>query len=116
MIEIEIHPREGVNAYTLLRSKVHQAATWRWGNRAKTRLRHVQSEGWVDVKRSGRVVTARVVPKSPRDVFYLAEKLTGRLVAWFGDELVAIHVKLNAPGRRKTKPRAKRAKARRRKK
>ncbi len=101
MIQIEIVPREGVNAYTLLRSRVHRAATWRWGNRAKTRLRHVQSEGWVDVKRSGRVVTAHVVPKSPRDVFYLAEKLTGRLVAWFGDDLLSINVRFAAKPKKK---------------
>jgi hypothetical protein len=103
MIQIEIVPREGVNAYTLLRSRVHRAATWRWGNRAKTRLRHVQSEGWIDVKRSGRVVTAHVFPKSPRDVFYLAEKLTGRLVAWFGDDLESVNVRFSAGSRKKKK-------------
>jgi hypothetical protein len=103
MIQIEIVPREGVNAYTLLRSRVHRAATWRWGNRAKTRLRHVQSEGWIDVKRAGRVVTAHVFPKSPRDVFYLAEKLTGRLVAWFGDDLMSINVRFSAKPHKKKK-------------
>jgi len=100
MIEIEIHPKAGVNAYKLLRSKIHEAATWKWGNRAKTRLRHVQSEGWVDVKRVGRVVVARVVPKAKRDTFYLTEKLTGRLVAWFGNEVASIHVNLQARKRR----------------
>lgn len=96
MIEIEIIPREGVNAYKLLRSKVHTAATWRWGNRAKTRLRHIQSEGWIDVKREGSTVIAKVVPKARRDVFYLAEKLTGRLVAWFPNELASVRVHLGA--------------------
>jgi hypothetical protein len=96
VIEIEIIPREGVNAYKLLRSKVHTAATWRWGNRAKTRLRHVQSEGWIDVKREGSTVIAKVVPKARRDVFYLAEKLTGRLVAWFPNELASVRVHLGA--------------------
>ena len=109
MIEIEIHPREGVNAYTLLRSRVHRAATWYWGNRAKTRLRHKQSEGWVDLKRSGRMVTARVVPKSSRDVFYLAEKLTGRLVAWFAGDLAGVHVRFTG-----ARPRTKRTRKRRR--
>ncbi len=94
MIEIEIHPKPGANAYALLRSRVHQAATWRWGNRAKTRLRHVQSEGWIDVRKDGRSVIAKVVPKARRDVFYLAEKLTGRLVAWFPNELASIQVHL----------------------
>ena len=108
MIQIEIVPRKGVNAYTLLRSRVHRAATWRWGNRAKTRLRHVQSEGWIDVKRSGRVVTAHVVPRSPRDVFYLAEKLTGRLVAWFGDDLEAVTVRFAPKPRKKKRPAKKR--------
>ena len=59
---------------------------------------------------AGGVVVARVVPKKPRDLFYLAEKFTGRLVAWFEDELAAINVQLyqEAPRpkrRRKTRKR-----------
>lgn len=93
MIQIHIVPREGIDAYALLRSKVlHDAATWRWSNRAKTRLRHLQSDGHVDVSHGGGVVVARVIPKSRRDLFYLAEKLMGRLVAWFEEDLAAIHV------------------------
>jgi hypothetical protein len=38
------------------------------------------------------VIVARVHPKTARDLFYLAEKFMGRLVAWFEDELSAINV------------------------
>ncbi|MFI5280858.1 MAG: hypothetical protein ACHQU1_10200 [Gemmatimonadales bacterium] len=96
MIQIEIVPKKGSNAYTLLRSRVHKAATWRWGNRAKTQLRHVQSKGWLTVKKDGAMATAHVVPKDPRDIFYLTEKLTGRLVAWFGNDLESVTVRFGA--------------------
>jgi hypothetical protein len=96
MIQIQVVPREGVDAYALLRARVLHANTWRWSNRSKTRLRHVQSNGHLDVSHAGGVVVARVVPKDARDPFYLAEKFTGRLVAWFGDELAAINVQLSA--------------------
>ena len=93
MIQIQVVPREGVDAYALLRAKVlHAAATWRWSNRAKTRLRHIQSEGHLEVSHAGGVVVARVVPKSARDHFYLAEKFAGRLVAWFENDLAAVNV------------------------
>jgi len=93
MIQIQVVPREGVDAYRLLRSKVlHEAATWYWHNKAKTRLKHLQSEGHIDVANAGGVVVARVHPKAPRDLFYLAEKFMGRMVAWFEDELAAINV------------------------
>ena len=111
MIQIQVVPREGVDAYALLRAKVlHDAATWRWSNRSKTRLRHIQSNGHLEVSHAGGVVIARVVPKDRRDLFYLAEKFTGRLVAWFEDELAAINVQLyqEAPRpkrRRKTRKR-----------
>jgi hypothetical protein len=32
------------------------------------------------------------VPKERRDLFYLAEKFIGRMIAWFEDELAAINV------------------------
>ncbi|MDH3457729.1 MAG: hypothetical protein OER90_12900 [Gemmatimonadota bacterium] len=93
MIQIQVVPREGVDAFKLLRSKVlHEATTWYWANKAKTRLRHIQSEGHIEVSNAGGVVAARVFPKEPRDVFYLAEKFMGRLVAWFQLELAAINV------------------------
>jgi hypothetical protein len=93
MIQIQVVPRTGVDAYALLRAKVlHEAATWYWSNKAHTRLRHVQSAGHIDVANAGGVLVARVRPKDPRDIFYLAEKFMGRLVAWFESELAAIHL------------------------
>jgi hypothetical protein len=110
MIQIQVVPREGVDAYALLRSKVlHEAATWYWGNKAKTRLRHLQSEGHIDVANAGGVVVARVHPKATRDLFYLAEKFMGRMVAWFEEELSAINVQFlpaPAPKRRPVKKRS----------
>lgn len=95
MIMIQVVPRAGENAYKLLRHKViHEATTWAWGNKKKTRLRHVQSKGWIDIYPAGSVLVAKVVPREGRDLFYLAEKFMGRLVAWFEDELVAINVQL----------------------
>ena len=93
MIQIQVVPREGVDVYRLLRSKVlHEATTWDWSNKAKTRLKHVQSDGHIDVSNAGGVVHARVHPKASRDLFYLAEKFMGRMVAWFEDDLAAINV------------------------
>ncbi len=64
MIQIQVVPRGGVDAYKLLRAKVlHEAATWYWANKAKTRLRHIQSDGHLDVANAGGVVVARVFPK-----------------------------------------------------
>lgn len=98
MIQIQVVPRQGVDAYKLLRSKVlHEAATWDWANKAKTRLRHVQSDGHIDVANAGGVIVARVFPKERRDVFYLAEKFMGRLVAWFAPDLAAINVQFVDP-------------------
>lgn len=109
MIQIQVVPSEGVDAYKLLRSKVlHEAATWYWANKKKTRLKHLQSDGHIDIAHGGGVVMARVVPKERRDLFYLGEKFIGRMVAWFEDELSAINVQLldarapaRAPRRRK---------------
>jgi hypothetical protein len=93
MIQIQVVPRVGVDAYQLLRSKViHEAATWYWGNKRKTRLRHLQSAGHIDVANAGGVLVARVTPKEPRDIFYLAEKFMGRMVAWFEKDLAGIHL------------------------
>jgi hypothetical protein len=97
MIVIQVVPRAGNDAYRLLRSKVlHDAATWYWSNKKKTRLRHIQSQGHIDVFKAGAVLVATVHPKEPRDLFYLAEKFMGRLVAWFEEELAAINVQLLA--------------------
>jgi hypothetical protein len=107
MIQIQVVPREGVDAYALLRSKViHEAATWYWGNKGKTRLRHLQSDGHLEVSEAGGVVVARVSPKDRRDLFYLAEKFMGRMVAWFEDDLAAINVQfVGQPQKPKRKPR-----------
>jgi len=95
MIMIQVVPRAGHDAYQLLRHKViHEAATWYWGNKKKTRLRHVQSKGWIDVYKAGPVLVAKVAPKERRDLFYLAEKFMGRIVAWFEDEVAVINVQL----------------------
>ncbi len=112
MIQIVVVPREGVDAHALLRSKViHEATTWYWGNKRKTRLRHLQSEGYLDVSTAGGVIVACVCPKTGRDLFYLAEKFLGRLVAWFEDQLASISVQFVArpePGK-KAKRRKRRA-------
>jgi len=93
MILIQVVPKAGVNAYTLLRAKVlHEAATWHFSNKAKTRLRHIQSAGHIDIANAGGVISASVHPKDKRDHFYLAEKFMGRLVAWFEDDLVSINL------------------------
>ena len=103
MIVIQVVPREGADAYRLLRSKVlHEAATWDFSNKAKTRLKHVQSSGHIDIANAGGAVVARVHPKEPRDIFYLAEKFIGRMVAWFESDLAAINVQFMADTKGKT--------------
>ncbi|HEX9727710.1 MAG TPA: hypothetical protein VGA37_04340 [Gemmatimonadales bacterium] len=95
MIVIQATPREGSDAFKLLRSKViHEAATWYWSDKKHTKLRHVQSKGHIDVAHAKGVLVARVVPKEPKDLFYLAEKFVGRLIAWFEDEVATITVQL----------------------
>lgn len=118
MIQIQVVPRAGVDAYKLLRAKVlHEAATWDWSNKAKTRLRHIQSDGHLDVANAGGVITARVVPKERRDIFYLAEKFMGRMVAWFEDDLAAINVQfVDASEPRPTRKRPTRKTRRKKKK
>jgi len=104
MIVIQVIPKSGVNAYRLFRSKVlHEAATWYFSNKAKTRLRHIQSSGHIDIANAGGVISAEVHPKDKRDHFYLAEKFMGRLVAWFEDDLVAINVQFIEEEKKKRK-------------
>ena len=94
MIVMQVVPKDGrVDAYRLLRAKVlHDATTWYWSNKAKTRLRHINSEGHIDVGGARGVLVARIHPKSQRDVFYLSEKFLGRLIAWFEEHLAAINL------------------------
>ena len=67
---------------------------------------------------AGGVVVAQVVPRAPRDLFYLAEKFMGRLVAWFESDLAAINVQFGEvpkePKRRRRRAAKGRKKARRR--
>jgi len=109
MIVMQVVPRDGnVDVYRLLRSKVlHEAATWYWGNKAKTRLRHVNSKGYIDVRGADGVLVAHIHPSSPRDVFYLSEKFLGRLAAWFEEHLAAINVQF-APDVKRRKRRKRR--------
>jgi hypothetical protein len=48
---------------------------------------------------------AHIHPKTPNDLFYLTEKFTGRLVAWFEGQLLAINLQFvpepPAPKRRR---------------
>ena len=109
MVVIQVVPRTGHDVYLLLRAKVlHEATTWYWSNKTKTRLRHIQSNGHIDVGKADGVLVARVFPKDRRDLFYLAEKFMGRLVAWFEDELTAINVQFVEEIKPKKKPRKKR--------
>jgi hypothetical protein len=78
----------------MLRARLRDAKTWFWANKAKTRLKHVQRPkgGYIEVGRAGGVLVARIHPKEPGDQFYLVEKFTSRLVAWFEQELLAINL------------------------
>ncbi len=107
MIVMQVVPKDGsVDVYRLLRSKVlHEAATWYWGNKPKTRLRHLNSKGYIDVRGADGVLVAHIHPSSPRDVFYLSEKLLGRLAAWFEDYLAAINVQFVPDLKRRKKRR-----------
>lgn len=112
MIQIQVVPRDGVDAYRLLRAKVlHEAATWEWSNKAKTRLRHIRRKGHIDVANAGGVVTARIVPKERGDLFYLGEKFMGRMVAWFENDLAAINVQFVETHGTKATTRSKRTKS-----
>ena len=93
MIVIQIVPADDLDAYRLLRSKViHEAKTWDFSNKAKTRLVHINSGGYIDIGNAKGVVAARVYPKEPKDQFFLVEKFVGRLVAWFSGQLVALNM------------------------
>jgi len=110
MVVMQVVPRNGkVDVYRLLRAKVlHEATTWYWGNKAKTRLRHLNSKGYIDVRGADGVLVAHLHPSSPRDVFYLSEKFLGRLTAWFEEHLAAINVQFApeaAPARKKRRRR-----------
>lgn len=94
MLIVQVVPRAGQDAYKLLRTKViHEAKTWDWANKKKTRLTHKQKErGHVEVASAKGVLVARIMSKNPSDAFFLVEKFVGRLVAWFENELSAINL------------------------
>ena len=94
MLVLEAVPAPGRDAYKQLRARIREAPTWEWANKAKTRLRHVQRPkgGYIGLNNAGGVLVAHIRPKTPNDLFYLAEKFTGRLVAWFEQDLVAINI------------------------
>ncbi len=98
MITIQVVPATKADAFKILRAKMKsRAATWYWGNRSKTKIRHVQSTGYIKVGSVHGVLVAEVHPSKPRDVFYLVEKFVGRLVAWFEADLAAVNVQFVAP-------------------
>jgi hypothetical protein len=48
--------------------------------------------GHITIANAGGVLVAHVQPTTASDLFYLAEKFTGRLVAWFEQDLLAINI------------------------
>lgn len=94
MLVLQAVPAPGRDAYRLLRARIREATTWEWSNKAKTRLRHVQRRkgGFISIANAEGVLVAHVRPKTTSDLFYLAEKFTGRLVAWFENDLLAINI------------------------
>lgn len=98
MLVLQAVPAPGQDAYRLLRARIRTASTWAWGNKARTRLKHVQRPrgGHIAISDANGVLVAHVHPKTSSDLFYLAEKFTGRLVAWFETDLVAINMQFLA--------------------
>lgn len=109
MLVLQVVPVAGKDAYKLLRDKVtHEAQTWSWANKAKTRLRHIRIEGgYIEVGSADGVLVAQVVPIIESDSFFLAEKFVGRLIAWFSSEIAAINLQFlsDPPTRKKAKRR-----------
>ncbi len=105
MLVLQAVPAPGQDAYRLLRARIRTASTWIWGNKARTRLKHVQRPkgGHIEIANANGVLVAHVRPKTSNDLFYLAEKFTGRLVAWFETDLVAINIQFlpDPPARKK---------------
>lgn len=100
MLVLQVIPAPGQDAYKLLRARIKDAATWNWGNKAKTRIKHVQRPqgGYIQISNADGVLVAHVRPKTEADLFYLAEKFTGRLIAWFAADLAAVNMQfINEP-------------------
>jgi hypothetical protein len=94
VIRLQVVPRPGADAHKLLRSKViHEARTWDFANKAKTRLKHKTIErGYIAVGKVDGVLLATIHPSSPEELFFLAEKFIGRLIAWFENDIHAINL------------------------
>lgn len=111
MLVLQAVPQPGRDIYKLLRSRIRAANTWDWGNKTRTRLKHVQrpNGGYIKIANADGVLVAHVHPKTPADLFYLAEKFTGRLIAWFQADLTAINVQfMEDPPQRKARKSARR--------
>ena len=95
MLCLQIVPQSGVDAYKLLRDKVtHEAQTWSWKNKAKTRLIHNNKpkNGYIEIGSADGVIVAEIHPKGDQDTWFFAEKFIGRLVAWFPTNISAINI------------------------
>lgn len=106
MILIQVIPNGKADAYKLLKDKVsHEANTWLWANKAKTRLEHVNANGYIEVDSADGILVARVYPKDKRSKDILVEKYVGRLVAWFQADLAAINIQFTAdqPAKKRAK-------------
>jgi len=98
MLRLQIVPRSGLDAYRLLRDKVtHEAQTWVWKNKAKTRLTRINEpkRGYIEIGSADGIVVAEIRPARQEDDWFFAEKFIGRLVAWFPSDIVAINVQLH---------------------
>ena len=109
MLVLQAVPQPGRDIFKLLRSRIRAANTWDWSNKTRTRLKHKARPkgGYIKIANADGVLVAHMHPASPDDLFYLAEKFTGRLVAWFQPDLAAINVQFIAdpPPRRAKKRR-----------
>jgi hypothetical protein len=110
MLVLQAVPVRDANAFKLLRAKIREASTWTWGNKARTRLKHIQRPrgGHIRIADANGVLVAHVHPESPSDLFYLAEKFTGRLIAWFEHELHSISIQFIAEPERPKRRRRRR--------
>ena len=110
MLVLQVVPAHGVNAYRLLRARIREATTWHWGNKARTRLKHVQRPkgGHISIADADGVLVAHIHPASQRDQFYLTEKFMGRLIAWFESDLLAINVQFVKEPEKKTRKKRRR--------
>jgi len=108
MLSLQIVPRSGIDAYRLLREKVtHEARTWAWANKAKTRLTRKDEPklGYIEVGSADGVVVAEIHPAREDSTWVFAEKLVGRVVAWFPSEIAAINIQFHDSGWKRSGPR-----------